>query len=166
MLINIFFFQETDSECEDESDNKKNNKNDIEKGILKSNNNVVQEDSTKKVVKKKKGLWKRFVKLMDFDLLMDLRYLNILFGISITYVAEMNFKLVVPFFMANLGYSKSETALALSIMAMADILARVIMPPINDRLSFSRRHTLIAGLVCVSLARSSKFLLISVYSQN
>lgn len=149
-------FQETDSECEDECDVKKTNKTDIEKGILKSNNNIVLEDSTKKIVKKKKGFWKKFFKFMDFDLLLDLRYLNILFGISVTYVAEMNFKLVVPFFMADLGYSKSETALALSVMAMADIIARVIMPPINDRLSFSRRHTLIVGLVCVSIARSSE----------
>lgn len=93
---------------------------------------------------------------MDFDLLLDWKYLNILFGLSITYTAEMNFKLMVPFFMANLGYSKSEIALALSVMAIADITARIIMPPINDKLGYSRRKTLILGLTLVAIARSSK----------
>lgn len=93
---------------------------------------------------------------MDFDLLLDWKYLNILFGLSITYTAEMNFKLMVPFFMANLGYSKSEIAQALSVMAIADITARIIMPPINDKLGYSRRKTLILGLTLVAIARSSK----------
>jgi hypothetical protein len=58
-------------------------------------------------------IWKRFAELMDVDLLKDIIYLNILFGLSIFYVAEMNFKMVTPFFLANLGYSKSDTVISL-----------------------------------------------------
>lgn len=49
----------------------------------------------------KKGFWRRFIELMDVSLLKDPGYLNILFGLSIFYVAEMNFKMVTPFFFAR-----------------------------------------------------------------
>lgn len=53
---------------------------------------------------KKESFWSRFATLMDVGLLKDGIYLNILFGLSIFYVAEMNFKMVTPFFLANLGW--------------------------------------------------------------
>lgn len=56
---------------------------------------------------KKESFWRRFAALMDVGILKDGTYLNILFGLSIFYVAEMNFKMVTPFFLANLGYSKA-----------------------------------------------------------
>lgn len=157
----IVLFQETDSDCEDRDHHqihKNGQKTNVETGLLKSNNNIAlpNEKELNKTKKSKKGCWQRFCDLMDFDLLLDWKYLNILFGLSITYTAEMNFKLMVPFFMANLGYSKSEIAQALSVMAIADITARIIMPPINDKLGYSRRKTLILGLTLVAIARSSK----------
>lgn len=109
------------------------------------------------VNKSKEGCWHRFSNLMDLDLLSDIRYLNILFGLSIAYVAESSFKLIVPFFLENLGFSKRETARALSYMAIADITARILIPPINDKLSYSRRSTLLVGLILVSLARSGNY---------
>ncbi|RZF33921.1 hypothetical protein LSTR_LSTR012263 [Laodelphax striatellus] len=110
--------------------------------------------SSKLTATVKDGCWAKFSHLMDLDLLKDGIYLNILFGLSITYIAEMNFKLVIPFFMANMGYSKRETAMALSIMAMADITARVAVPPILDRSSFSRRKTLMLVCLFVAISRS------------
>lgn len=63
----------------------------------------------------KKGFWRRFIELMDVSLLKDPGYLNILFGLSIFYVAEMNFKMVTPFFFASLGYAKTDVAYCLSV---------------------------------------------------
>lgn len=51
----------------------------------------------------KQSFWRRFIALMDVSLLKDRGYLNILFGLSIFYVAEMNFKMITPFFFASLG---------------------------------------------------------------
>nr|CAD7432646.1 unnamed protein product [Timema monikensis] len=90
-----------DSDNEDDEENK-------------HNNNI-------KGKKKKKSYWRRFVTFMDLDLLKDLSYLNILFGLSVFYVAELNFKMIVPFFFANLGYNKVETAFFLSMTAIADV---------------------------------------------
>lgn len=113
-------------------------------------------DNKKKRINKstEPSCWSKFSTLMDLDLLVDPIYLNILFGLSITYTAELNFKLVIPFFMANLNYNKRETAVALSVMAIADICARVTVPPILDRLEFSRRKTLMVGCIGVAIFRS------------
>ncbi|KAG8308496.1 hypothetical protein J6590_002586 [Homalodisca vitripennis] len=145
--------EETDSEDEDHE-----HISEVENGQLKSNNNSITKRSTSQDIKKgtshKDGCWHRFSSVMDFDLLLNVSYLNILFGLSLSYIAEMNFKLIIPFFMANLGYTKRDTAQALTMMAVSDLVARVVMPPIYDRLSYSRKSTLMFGLTCVAIARS------------
>lgn len=143
-----------DMESDDEDTNKPPEITTIYKSEKELMNNNVKKYKQDLKEEKQPSCWAKFSSLMDFDLLKDPTYLNILFGLSITYVAELNFKMVVPFFMANLGYSKRETAMALSVMAIADIVARVLVPPIYDRLSYSRRITLMFGCVCVATARS------------
>lgn len=105
---------------------------------------------------KKESFWRRFANLMDVGILKDGIYLNILFGLSIFYVAEMNFKMVTPFFLANLGYSKADTAYCLSISALTDILARVIVPPICDKTKVSKRLVFMVSIGFVAITRSSE----------
>lgn len=104
----------------------------------------------------RQSFWKRFIVLMDVSLLKDPGYLNILFGLSIFYVAEMNFKMVTPFFFANLGYSKADVAYCLSITATSDIAARVILPPICDRFKIKKRLIFFVSIAFVAITRSSK----------
>lgn len=108
------------------------------------------------MVKPKVSFLQRFTALMDVGLLRDGIYLNILFGLSIFYVAEMNFKMVTPFFMASLGFDKSDTAFVLSVSALTDIAARIIVPPIGDRLKLRKRYIFMVSLVFVAISRSSK----------
>lgn len=108
------------------------------------------------IVARKPGFWKRFATLMDVDLLKDPIYLNILFGLSIFYVAEMNFKMITPFFFANLGYSKTDVAFCLSVTAITDIAARVVLPPICDRLEIKKRLIFMVSIIFVAITRSSK----------
>uniref|UniRef100_A0AAG5DNP6 Major facilitator superfamily (MFS) profile domain-containing protein n=1 Tax=Anopheles atroparvus TaxID=41427 RepID=A0AAG5DNP6_ANOAO len=106
------------------------------------------------MVKPKVSFLQRFTALMDVGLLRDGIYLNILFGLSIFYVAEMNFKMVTPFFMASLGFDKTETAFVLSISALTDIAARIIVPPIGDRLKLRKRYIFMVALIFVAISRS------------
>lgn len=103
----------------------------------------------------KPTFWRRFVDLMDVSLLKDPIYLNILFGLSIFYVAEMNFKMVTPFFFNSLGYNKSEVAYCLSVTAISDIAARIILPPIFDRFQISKRLIFFVSILFVGVTRSS-----------
>lgn len=106
------------------------------------------------MIKPKVSFLQRFTALMDVGLLRDVIYLNILFGLSIFYVAEMNFKMVTPFFLSSLGFSKSETAYFLSVSALTDIAARVIVPPIGDKLRIKKRLIFMTSLVFVAITRS------------
>lgn len=105
----------------------------------------------------KKTFVRRFVELMDPSLLKDIYFLNLLFGLSIFYVAEMNFKMVTPFFFANLGYSKAEVASCLSFTAISDIAARIVLPPICDRFQVKKRLIFFVSILFVGVTRSSKF---------
>lgn len=111
---------------------------------------------------KKKNFWRRFIELMDVSLLKDLNFLNLLFGLSIFYVAEMNFKMVTPFFFANLGYKKSEVAFCLSVTAISDIAARIILPPICDRFQVKKRLIFFVSILFVGITRSSELLFIEI----
>ncbi|XP_055586142.1 uncharacterized protein LOC129738856 [Uranotaenia lowii] len=106
------------------------------------------------MIKPKVTFFQRFTALMDVGLLKDIYYLNILFGLSIFYVAEMNFKMVTPFFLTSLGFDKSETAFFLSVSALTDIAARVIVPPIGDKLKIRKRLLFMTSLVFVAITRS------------
>lgn len=105
----------------------------------------------------KPGFWKRFIELLDVSMLKDAGYLNLLFGLSIFYVAEMNFKMVTPFFFANLGYKKSDVAYCLSITAISDISARIVLPPIMDRFPIKKRTIFFISILFVGITRSGKF---------
>lgn len=105
----------------------------------------------------RQNFWRRFVTLMDVSLLKDPGYLSILFGLSIFYVAEMNFKMITPFFFANLGYSKADVAYCLSITAISDIAARVVLPPICDRFKIQKRLIFFVSIAFVAVTRSSEY---------
>lgn len=107
--------------------------------------------------KKKISFWQKTVKFMDLDLLKDPIYLNLLFGLSVFYVAEQNFKMVTPFFLQNIGYDKSNVALFLSIQSVSDVLARLALPPVCDRLAISKRTLFMAGIFVLGICRSSKY---------
>lgn len=121
---------------------------------LEKQTELADEEAKKNV--KKPGFWRRFADLLDIAMLKDKMFLNLLFGLSIFYVAEMNFKMVTPFFFANLGYSKADVAYCLSITAITDIAARIVLPPIFDRTTIKKRTIFLVSIIFVAITRSSK----------
>lgn len=116
-----------------------------------------------KAKEQQKTFWQKVVEFMDFDLLKDPVYLNLVFGLSVFYVAEQNFKMVMPSFFKSIGYDKKDVALFLSVQAFTDILARLILPPICDRLDISKRTLFGTGIFFLGLCRSSKLVFTCYY---
>ncbi|XP_076252834.1 monocarboxylate transporter 9 isoform X2 [Rhynchophorus ferrugineus] len=114
----------------------------------------LQREHLKYKEQQEKTFWQKIVEFMDFDLLKDPIYLNLVFGLSVFYVAEQNFKMVMPFFFLSIGYTKQDVALFLSVQAFTDILARLILPPICDRLNFSKRTLFMSGIFLLGICRS------------
>lgn len=69
----------------------------------------------------------------------------------------MNFKLVTPFFFASLGFAKADVAFCLSITAISDITARIVLPPICDRFQIQKRLIFFVSILFVGITRSSKY---------
>ncbi|CAK9821509.1 Monocarboxylate transporter 12 [Anthophora retusa] len=118
------------------------------------NDNAKNERKDEPKEKLKNEFLEKIKETFDFDLLKDSVYLNVIIGSSLYYVAESNFKLMTPFFLASIGMNKVEIASCLSITAFTDILARLLLPTIFDRLGFKKRTVFWVFCILVGIGRS------------
>ncbi|XP_031828547.1 monocarboxylate transporter 12-like isoform X2 [Nomia melanderi] len=104
--------------------------------------------------KKRESYLSKIKETLDLDLLKNGVYLNVIIGLSLYYVAESNFKLMTPFFLSSIGMSNVEVAFCLSITAFTDIIARIVLPTIFDRLGFKKRSVFWVFCFLVGIGRS------------
>lgn len=103
---------------------------------------------------KKRGFFRKFIALMDLDLLKDWSFLNLLLGLSLFWSGELQFRMLTPFFIRNLGYNMNDTAFCLSMTAITDILVRLILPPIFDRTTISKKMIFFVSSFFLAATRS------------
>lgn len=96
------------------------------------------------------------VDIFDLTLLRDRKFVFILFGVCLSDFAEINFAMVMPFILDEHKYSATEVADFLSILAIADIVFRLLAPYIGNFLRQSARPMFVYGLVALILARTGK----------
>ncbi|XP_024940750.1 uncharacterized protein LOC107267613 [Cephus cinctus] len=113
--------------------------------------NVEEDESSKE---KKITVLRRIVNFFDLELLKDYVYLNIIIGLSLFYVSENNFKTMTTFFLLSIGMSRENSAYCLSIIFFADIVARLILPPVCDKFQFKKRTLFWICSMLVSISRS------------
>lgn len=98
----------------------------------------------------------KIVKIFDLDLLKDRIYVNIMLGLSLAIIAEINFSLLTPFILTDLNYSTEQIASIMSLLAIADIIVRFISPFIGDYFSQPPRIMYMYSLLLLLLGRTSK----------
>lgn len=88
-------------------------------------------------------------------LLNDWTFLNIALGVAIIYTVSINFSLLFPYYLQEtVQLSRTDTALAMTILACGDVLSRVTVPIVTDHFSISARVTLLLGLSVVIVIRT------------
>ncbi|KAH0557790.1 monocarboxylate transporter 12 [Cotesia glomerata] len=98
---------------------------------------------------------KSFTDIFNLDLLKNFSYLNVIFGLSLFAVSEVNFKLVTPFFLRNsIGMTEGEVAFCLSLTAFTDIFSRLMLPVIYDKFGFKKRRIFWVNALCLAIGRS------------
>lgn len=107
---------------------------------------------------KRKNFFQKFVALMDLDLLKDWSFLNLLLGLSLFWSGELQFRMLTPFFIRSLGYNMNDTAFCLSMTAITDILVRLILPPIFDRTTISKKMIFFISAFFLAATRSGELL--------
>lgn len=89
------------------------------------------------------------------DLLQDPIYVNILIGMAIAIFAEINFSVLTPFILAELGLSTQRIATAMSLIASMDLIFRSAAPFLGEWLHQPARIMYLTGLILLILSRTS-----------
>uniref|UniRef100_A0A8D8JBV2 Monocarboxylate transporter 14 n=3 Tax=Culex pipiens TaxID=7175 RepID=A0A8D8JBV2_CULPI len=116
-----------------------------------------QVDSAKKVPpsSSKQTFLQKLVSIFDLTLLKDKIYVNMMLGMSIAVFAEINFSLLTPFILNDLGYQTEQIASVMSTLAMTDLLFRFISPFVGDFLKLKPRVMYMIALTMLIVTRFS-----------
>ncbi|KAG5332235.1 MOT9 protein, partial [Acromyrmex heyeri] len=98
---------------------------------------------------------RRIADLYDFDLLRDPIYVNIMLGMSIAVFAEINFSMLTPFILADMGLTTAKIANIMSILAIADLISRGAAPYLGEWLRLSARMMYMLSLFLLIISRYS-----------
>lgn len=105
---------------------------------------------------------RRVVDLYDFDLLRDPIYVNIMLGLSIAIFAEVNFSMLTPFILADMGLTTAEIANVMSTIAIADLVCRGAAPFLGEWLDLSSRIMYMLSLFLLIISRTCNVYRLSI----
>lgn len=123
---------------------------------------AIKKYEPEKVEEEKKGFIKKFIAMMDLDLLKDWSFLNLLLGLSLFWSGELQFRMLTPFFIRSLGYNMDDTAFCLTMTAITDVLVRLILPPIFDRTTISKKFIFFVSSFFLAVTRSGGYYVCSI----
>lgn len=108
-------------------------------------------------VKSTGGVWKKVVSVLDLELLKDPVFDHIIIGLALVYTCSIAFSMLFPFYLQEgIGFNRSDTALCMSLLSGADIVARLTIPLIANRFHLGNRMTFLIGASVLGLSRSCK----------
>ncbi|KAF2904364.1 hypothetical protein ILUMI_01822 [Ignelater luminosus] len=93
------------------------------------------------------------VNFFDLSLLQDPRYVNIMIGVSLAIFAELNFSLLTPFILADIGLGTQEIATFLSVLSIVDLIFRFISPFVGDYFDATARVMYMISLAMLIVTR-------------
>ncbi|KAK5644012.1 hypothetical protein RI129_007857 [Pyrocoelia pectoralis] len=92
--------------------------------------------------------------LLNLELLKESSFVILIIGMSISYVAELNFNLINPFVLAELAqFSRDDVALAMSIQATGDICGRLLIPVMSHKLKWAAKPMYLISLIGSCIGR-------------
>jgi len=106
------------------------------------------------------------VDFLDLRLLLDPAYVNIAIGMGISFFADITYCALFPLVVPKLGYSITDSAICISILAAADIFGRLSVtligafsPQVSNRALFlATALTSVAGRTSMSIQIKLSFI--------
>ncbi|ALC48711.1 CG8051 [Drosophila busckii] len=111
------------------------------------------EDEQEQARRKRLPFYKKIVIFFDLDLLRDITYVNLAVGITLINFVEINFAILTPFILDDLGFDKSQIAFAMSLLGFFDLIIRFLIPLITAKLSWSNRTFFVVGILGMCFGR-------------
>lgn len=97
----------------------------------------------------------RLAQAMDLELLKDIVFWSIIVGMALVYTATINFTMVFPIFLKQTtGFDSQVVANCMSVVAGADIICRLLLPCITDRLRIPYRVVFLLGTAGMLIVRA------------
>ncbi|XP_017872466.1 PREDICTED: uncharacterized protein LOC108620104 [Drosophila arizonae] len=111
------------------------------------------EDEQELERRKKLSFLQKIVIFFDLDLLRDITYVNLAVGITLINFVEINFAILTPFILNNLGFNSNQIAFAMSLLGFFDLIIRFLIPLITAKFSWSNRTFFVVGILGMCLGR-------------
>lgn len=112
--------------------------------------NQKAEDASK-LSSKSESFMNKIKATFDLDLLKNSTYLNVSLGCSLYYVAESNFKLMMPFFLSDIG----ECVLLIANRNQRTVAKDVYYSPLMNKIFLCYKRTNISRLQVIRIAHKS-----------
>ncbi|XP_013185925.2 uncharacterized protein LOC106131374 isoform X2 [Amyelois transitella] len=97
----------------------------------------------------------------DLDLLKDYTFINLMLGITLANFNELNFSILTPFILGDYGFSKSEVAFFMSLLAGIDICVRFCIPFVAGKIGWDNNSFFLFGVMSMAMGR-----VVLAYCQN
>ncbi|XP_022209163.2 uncharacterized protein LOC111065351 [Drosophila obscura] len=111
------------------------------------------EDELERERRKKLPFYMKIVIFFDLDLLRDFTYVNLAVGITLINFVEINFAILTPFILNDLGFQSDQIALAMSTLGFFDLVVRFLIPLITAKINLSNRTFFVVGILGMCLGR-------------
>lgn len=106
------------------------------------------------IIKNKEGKWQTIVEFLDLSLLKDVIYDNIIFGMALTFFADLTFFTLEPLFLGKNELSKTEIANTISLGGATDMAARLFFGVAGHFFTMNSRYMFYSGALFSAIFRT------------
>ena len=130
----------------------------VEGEMKKSERPSLHDMTVENVKEEKQTILSKISEHLDLDLLKDSRYVAVILGMAVSFVAETNFNAMIPFVLTELsGLDRTTIATVMSIQAFSDITGRLCVPLLAHKAGWTSRSLYIISLIGSTIGRTSTY---------
>lgn len=98
----------------------------------------------------------RFSKAMDLELFKDPVYLNISFGLSLSFTSDLTFISIFPLILTNMNFNHSQITTIMTIFFATDLVSRILLTIVSGVMPIRNRYLFLGGTLLSAVFRVGK----------
>lgn len=91
---------------------------------------------------------------MDLELFKDPVYINISFGLALSFTSDLSFIAIFPLILVNLGFDHSQVTTIMTIYFASDLVSRILLTVVSGVMKIKNRHLFLGGTLFSSALRT------------
>lgn len=110
--------------------------------------------------------WQKVTMFFDLDLLKDFTFINLMLGVTLASFNELNFSILTPFILGDIGLSKPQVAFFMSVLAAVDISMRFCVPIVAGKIGWDNNTFFLFGVLSMAAGRVGKYLVTLLHKDS